>query len=82
MARIVSECAGGVVGKGHVVEPDPSMGSEDIAFFFEKSKGCYFYLGVGHEGGAPLHSPRFDFREDILLLGVETYCRVASELLK
>jgi len=82
MANIVTKCAGSVGGKDHVVEPDLSMGSEDMAFFLEKSKGCYFYLGVGHEGGAPLHNPKFDFHEDILLLGVETYCRIASELLK
>ena len=82
MANIVATCAGGVVGSDRVVEPDQSMGSEDMAFFLEKSKGCYFYLGVGHEGGAPLHSPEFDFPEDTLLLGVEMYCRIASELLK
>jgi len=82
MANIVSTCARSVVGNDRVVEPDRSMGSEDMAFFLEKSKGCYFYLGVGHEGGAPLHSPEFDFHEDILLLGVETYCRIASEVLK
>ena len=32
-------------------------------------------------GGAPLHNPGFDFNEDVLLLGVETYCRIAMELL-
>ena len=82
MADIVSTCAASVVGKDHVVEPDSSMGSEDVAFFFENSKGCYFYLGVGRDRGDPLHSPTFDFHEDILLRGVETYCRIASELLK
>jgi len=81
LASIVRTCAAGVVGEDHVVEPEPSMGSEDMAFSLEKSKGCYFYLRAGHETGAPLHNQKFDFPEDILLLGVEMYCRIASELL-
>jgi metal-dependent amidase/aminoacylase/carboxypeptidase family protein len=28
-----------------------------------------------------VHHPSFDFNEDILLLGVETYCRTALALL-
>jgi amidohydrolase len=52
-----------------------------MAFYLEKSKGCFFFLGVGREGCAPIHNPRFDFNEDVLLLGVETYCRIALDLL-
>ena len=52
-----------------------------MALFLEKAKGCFFFLGVGHEGGAPLHNAEFDFNENALSLGVETYCRVALELL-
>ena len=57
------------------------MGGEDMAFFLEKSKGCYFCLGVCKEGGAPIHNPKFDFNDELLVLSVETYCRVALELL-
>jgi amidohydrolase len=57
------------------------MGGEDFSFFLQKSKGCFFVLGAGREDSAPVHHPGFDFNEDILLLGVETYCRVASKLL-
>jgi metal-dependent amidase/aminoacylase/carboxypeptidase family protein len=31
--------------------------------------------------GANLHHSKFDFNEDVLLLGVEMYCRVALNLL-
>jgi len=81
MAEIVVRCAGNVVGKKQVVEPEPTMGGEDMAFYLEKSKGCFFFLGVGREGCAPIHNPKFDFNEDVLLTGIETYCRVAFELL-
>jgi amidohydrolase len=82
MSEWVRKCAADVVGEDKVVEPEPTMGGEDMAFYLEKSKGCFFFLGVGREGCAPLHNPKFDFNEDVLPLGVETYCRLACELLK
>jgi amidohydrolase len=57
------------------------MGGEDMSFFLERSKGCFFFLGVGRDGCAPLHNPRFDFNEEVLLTGVEIYCRAALKLL-
>jgi amidohydrolase len=82
MAALVRRCAGQVVGDNFVVMPRKTMGGEDFAFYLQKSKGCFFALGVGREGAAPVHNPAFDFNEDVLLLGLETYCRVALELLK
>jgi amidohydrolase len=81
MSELVRRCAAQVVGADKVVEPQPTMGGEDMSFYLQRAKGCYFFLGVGREGGAPLHNPKFDFKEDVLSLGVETYCRVAAELL-
>jgi amidohydrolase len=82
MAQWVRQCAIDVVGEQKVVEPEPTMGGEDMAFYLEKAKGCFFFLGVGREGCASLHNPKFDFNEDVLPLGVETYCRLGFELLK
>jgi amidohydrolase len=81
MAEVVSRCAGDVVGKKRVIEPEPTMGGEDMAFYLERSKGCYFFLGVGRQGCAPIHNPKFDLNEEVLMIGAETYCRVAFELL-
>lgn len=81
MAQVVARCAEAVVGEENVIEPEPTLGGEDMAFYLEKSKGCFFFLGVGREGCAPIHNSKFDFNEDVLLLGVETYCRVAVDLL-
>jgi len=82
MAEVVRRCAGEVVGEDQVIEPEPTMGGEDMAFYLEKSKGCFFFLGVGREGCAPLHNSKFDLNDEVLSIGVETYCRVALELLR
>jgi len=81
MTERVRQCAEKVVGEERVIEPVPTMGGEDMAFYLERSKGCFFFVGVGREGAAPIHNPSFDFNEEVLLLGAETYCRIALELL-
>jgi amidohydrolase len=81
MADLVRRCAEEVVGPDKVFEPEPTMGGEDMSYYLQRAKGCFFFLGVGRFGGAPLHNARFDFNENVLLLGVETYCRLALKLL-
>jgi len=81
VAELVRRAAREVVGSERVMEPEPTMGGEDMAFFLEKAPGCFVFLGVGRPGCAPLHSPKFDFNEDVLTLGMELYCRLASQLL-
>jgi amidohydrolase len=79
---IVSRSAAKVVGEENVFEPEPIMAGEDMAFFLEKVPGFFFFLGAGHEDSAPLHNSHFDFDEEVLPMGVETYVRLAYELLK
>lgn len=80
MADLVRRCAEEVAGPDKVLEPEPTMGGEDMSYYLQRAKGCFFFLGVGRPGCAPLHNARFDFNEDVLLLGVETYCRIALGL--
>jgi amidohydrolase len=82
MAEVVCRCAEKVVGADRVVIPERTMGGEDFAFYLQRSKGCFFALGVGREGAASVHNPKFDFNEDILPLGVEAHCQIGLELLK
>jgi len=82
MAEVVRRCAQKVVGGDNVVEPERTMGGEDMSYFLEQSKGCFYALGVGRQEFTPVHNPRFDFNEDVLALGVETHCRIALDLLK
>ncbi len=81
MSDTVRQCARATLGENNVVTPDPSMGGEDMAYYLERSKGCFFCLGTGHEGGAPIHNARFDFNEKVLATGVEIYGRTALNLL-
>lgn len=81
VCRVVRRSAEAVVGPERVVEPEPTMGGEDMAYFLQRAKGCFFFLGTGREGRPALHTPTFDFNEDVLPLGVETFCRAAMEIL-
>jgi amidohydrolase len=81
MAGIVKRCAGQVVGPENVVEPEPTMGGEDMAFFLERSQGCFFFLGVGFEGCAGVHNSKFNVNEKNLLTGIEIYVHAALNLL-
>jgi amidohydrolase len=81
MAARVKEYAESTVGPDKVVVPEKTMGGEDMSYFLEQSRGCFYFLGVGREGCAPVHNPHFDFNEDVLLTGVEIYCRAALDLL-
>jgi metal-dependent amidase/aminoacylase/carboxypeptidase family protein len=58
------------------------MGGEDFSYYLQQSQGCFFALGVAREGAAPIHNPKFDFNEDVMLLGMETHCQVGLEFLK
>jgi len=80
MADLVKKCAAGVVGPENIVTPRRTMGGEDFSFFLREVPGAYFALGTGYEGGASVHNPAFDFNEENLLTGVETFCRILLEL--
>ncbi|BBO84670.1 peptidase M20 [Desulfosarcina ovata subsp. sediminis] len=82
MAARMERVAATVVGKDRVIVPEKSLGGEDMAYFLEKAKGCFFCLGSGTDAGMTIHNPRFDFNEEILLTGVEMYCRAALDLLR
>jgi len=49
----------------------PSMAAEDFAYLLEACPGAYFWLGAdGTTPSASLHSPRYDFNDDIIPLGI------------
>ena len=72
-----------VVGdSGLDLDPMPSMGAEDFAFMLQKRPGCYIWLGAGpSDGGRNLHSPHYDFNDDILPIGVSYWVRLAETVL-
>ena len=85
ITRLVKNIALTVVGEKNVIDHQPIMGSEDMAFFLEKVPGCYFFVGAGNDRkktNKPHHSELFDFDEDALAIGAETMVRAALAYLK
>jgi len=82
-AQICREVATALVGSGNVFsELPPTMGAEDFAFMMAKRPGCYVWIGNGSgEGGCLLHSPHYDFNDEIIALGVEYWARLVERLL-
>ncbi|MBL8473530.1 MAG: amidohydrolase [Rhodocyclaceae bacterium] len=72
-----------VLGVGQVLQDlPPTMGSEDFAFMLQVKPGAYVWLGNGEgEGGCMLHSPVFDFNDQIIPLGVAYWVRLAQTYL-
>jgi amidohydrolase len=85
VAEIARRAAARVVGEEGVVVPEPTMGGEDMALYFEKTPGCFVFVGGANpERGLdqPHHSPRFDFDEQALAIGAEFLVQVAEEALR
>ncbi len=83
--QYVISVARNVVGEKRVIKTPVSMGGEDMAYFLEKAKGAFFWLGsMNKEKGLdkPHHSAYFDFDEDVMSIGVEMHVKIALGLLK
>lgn len=73
--------ANALVGSENVnTDVTPVMGSEDFAFMLQEKAGSYIWLGAG-EQSANLHSPHFDFNDEILPLGASYWARLVEETL-
>jgi amidohydrolase len=84
VAELARKAAARVVGEENVVEPEPTMGGEDMAIYFERAPGCFVFVGSANPARGldqPHHSPRFDFDEDALLIGTQFLLEAATEAL-
>lgn len=85
MAEIAARAAASVVGEANVVSPEPTMGGEDMAVYFDRVPGCFVFVGSANAARGldqPHHSPRFDFDEDALAIGTGFLVAVAEEALR
>jgi hippurate hydrolase len=75
MARIMAEVAG--AANAHADVP-PAMTAEDFGFMLEQVPGAYGFIGNGAGGqpGVNLHSPAYDFNDDILGPGAAFWDRL------
>ena len=61
---------------------EPSTGSEDFAFMLQKVPGCYLLLGAAKSSdNHTLHSPQFDFNDDVLPLGAGLWSALVRKYL-
>ncbi|MGI9520426.1 MAG: M20 aminoacylase family protein [Hyphomicrobiaceae bacterium] len=79
--EVAANVAAKVVG-GASVQTDvpPVMGSEDFAFMLNEKPGSYVFLGCG-EHVSNLHSPQYDFNDEILPIGASYWARLVEETL-
>jgi len=58
----------------------PMLFSEDFSFMTSKAPGCFVLIGNGATGpnAEPLHSPKFDFNDEILCLGSSLWVNLAK----
>lgn len=81
-AQFAGDVAAMLVGEAKVIRDlPPSMGAEDFSFMLQTRPGAYLRLGQGGEGGCFLHSPRFDFNDDVLPLGAALFASLAEQAL-
>ncbi|MBI4233618.1 MAG: amidohydrolase [Chloroflexi bacterium] len=81
----VRRAAEAVVGKGNVLEVEPTTVGDDMALFLREAPGCYFLVGSANPGralGGAHHSATFDFDEAALGIGAEVVARCALEYLR
>jgi len=71
-----------IVGDAQVdTAVSPVTGSEDFAFMLQRRPGNYIFLGngVAADGSfAPVHTPKYDFNDRVLPLGVRYFVALAQ----
>ena len=73
--------ASAVVGADQVeADVTPMMISEDFGAFLRVVPGAFVFIGNGANdgpGGVPLHNARYDFNDQVLLIGARYFAEVA-----
>ncbi len=81
--HIAANVARSVLGDDNV-NPDvePVTGSEDFGYMLQAKPGCYAFIGNGPgAGGCLLHSPHFDFNDEIISIGASYWVALVDDVL-
>jgi hippurate hydrolase len=79
---LAAGAAAELVGDGAVGSHAPVTGAEDFALMLEARPGAFMFIGGGSgpDGTSPnLHTPHFDFNDDIIPLGVAWWATVVDK---
>jgi amidohydrolase len=85
LVEMWKKAAGKVVGEDRVIDYEKIMtGGDDAAFFQQRVPGVYWWLGIANAAedfDRPLHSPHFDFAEEVLAVGAAVQAQAAEDFL-
>jgi len=77
---LAAEVAADVAGAGQVESNvAPIMAGEDFSYMLEERPGAMIFIGNGDSAG--LHSPYYNFNDDIIPYGVSYWVRLAERAL-
>lgn len=87
-AQFCADVMAGLVGEENINRNvDPCMGGEDFGSMLRETKGAYIWIGQGtgdakspHDQG--LHSPKYDFNDDILPMAIDYLAELVETRLK
>jgi len=86
LVSLFEKAATKVVGSERVIEYDKIMtGGDDAAYFQQRVPGVYWWLGIANAAGGfdqPLHSPHFDFDEEVLAVGAAVQAQAVMDFLE
>ena len=85
VSAFAAEQAAAIVGEDLVVDPEPSMGAEDMSYYLREVPGTFIFLGSRNPDkgcDAAHHSTLFDFDEAALPIGADLFVRSALQYLR
>lgn len=86
LVSLFQRAAAKVIGEKRVILYDKIMtGGDDAAFFQQRVPGVYWWLGIANAAAGfeqPLHSPHFDFDEEVLAIGAAVQTQVVMDFLE
>ena len=59
--------------------PTGELGSDDYTYFTHNTKATFFNMGAG-EKHAPIHTPKFDFDDNLIPDGIDIICSVYKQI--
>jgi len=86
LVSLLKKAAAKVVGEEQVIDYDKIMtAGDDAAYFQQRVPGVYWWLGIANaaEGfDQPLHSPHFNFAEELLAVGAAVQAQAVMDFLE
>lgn len=80
--ELAVNAAARVVGKENVLTQElPAMGSEDYAFYMQKTKGCFVWVGNGVDSPV-IHNSKYDFNDTAILVGSSVFVELLNEVMQ